>query len=174
MIRSKKPVFSPTKNFKLYSDKKNIAFVIGASWPSKIYPKESVVKICDTLKEQCYIIWGNDAEKEMAEWICQHSAYATLAPKLQLDELVAFISSMDLTIGNDTGPTHLAWAQNIPSITLLGPTTSRMIYETPKNIAIKSPSKVNILKIDKNDFSITEISTEEVTQKAKELLYNGL
>ncbi|ADN09781.1 lipopolysaccharide heptosyltransferase I [Sulfurimonas autotrophica] len=174
MILNKEPVFSPTKEFTLRSDKKNIAFVIGASWPSKIYPKESVVKVCNALQEQCYIIWGNEAEKESAAWICKHSKYATLAPKLTLDGLVSFISSMDLLIGNDTGPTHLAWAQNIPSITLLGPTTTRMIYETPINIGIKSPSKVNILKIDKNDFSIKEIPAEKITQKAKELLHNGL
>jgi len=174
MILNKEPVFSPTKEFTLRSDKKNLAFVIGASWPSKIYPKESVVKVCNALQEQCYIIWGNEAEKESGTWICEHSKYATLAPKLTLNELVSFISSMDLLIGNDTGPTHLAWAQNIPSITLLGPTTTRMIYKTPINIGIKSSSEVNILKIDKNDFSIKEIPVEKITQKAKELLYNGL
>ncbi len=174
MILNKAPIFTITKDFELRSDKKNIAFVIGASWTSKIYPKESVVKVCNTLKEQCYIIWGNEDEKKNAEWICEHSEYATLAPQLKLNALVSFISHMDLLIGNDTGPTHLAWAQNIPSITLLGPTTTRMLYETPKNVALKSPSKVNILKINKNDFSIQDISPEQVTQKAKELLNNGL
>ncbi|UCM99834.1 lipopolysaccharide heptosyltransferase I [Sulfurimonas sp. SWIR-19] len=171
MILNKEPVFSQTKEFALQGEKKNIAFVIGASWPSKIYPKESVADICNRLQEQCYIIWGNAFEKKEAQWICQHSKYATLAPKLTLNELVSFVSSMDLLIGNDTGPTHLAWAQNIPSITLLGPTTTRMIYETPINMGIKSPSNVNILKIDKNDFSIKEIPVEKVTNKAKELLY---
>ena len=174
MILHKKPIFSPTKEFTLRSDKKNIAFVIGASWASKIYPKEAVAKVCDALQEQCYIIWGNKTEKEHAEWIVQHSKYATLAPKLTLVELISFISGMDLLIGNDTGPTHLAWAQNIPSITLLGPTTTRMMYETPINKAIKSPSAVNLLKINKNDFSIKEIPSQKVTQQAKELLYNGL
>jgi len=171
MILKKKPIFPSTKNFSLRSDKKNIAFVIGASWPSKIYPKESVAKICDALGEQCYIIWGNAAEKKVAEWICKHSANAELAPKLSLGELISFVSSLDLLIGNDTGPTHVAWAQNIPSITLLGPTTTRMIHETPINIGIKSPSNVNILKINKSDFSIKEIPAEKITQKAKELLY---
>ena len=65
----------------------------------------------------------------------------------------------------------MAWAQNIPSITLLGPTTSRMICETPQNIGIKSSSVVNILKIDKNDFSIKDIAYTDVLKKAKRLLY---
>ena len=173
MIQNKKPIFQITKEFELSTEKKNIAMVIGASWPSKCYPKEKFAQLCNELQEECYIIWGNEIEKEAAEWICQHSEHATLAPKLSLNELVSFISHMDLLIGNDTGPTHMAWAQNIASITLLGPTTERMIGETPQNIGIKSPSSVNLLKINKNDFSIKEIDVKEITEKAKELL-NGI
>jgi len=171
MLLNKEAIFNKSKNFELQSSKKNIAFVIGASWASKIYPKEHIAELCNTLKEECHIIWGNEKELADAKWICKHSPHATLAPKLSLRELVSFISSMDLLIGNDTGPTHIAWAQNIPSITLLGPTTTRMIGKTPKNIGIKSPSDVNILKIDKNDFSIANIPVETISNKAKELLY---
>jgi len=173
MILNKKPIFETTMAFDLQNDIHNIAFVIGASWESKIYPKELVAKLANELKSSVHIIWGSKEEKVNAEWICKHSEYAVLAPELALDELVSFISSMDLLIGNDTGPTHMAWAQNIPSITLLGPTTTRMIYETPINIGIKSPSEVDILKINKQDFSIKEIPYKTVLQKAKELL-NGL
>jgi len=170
MLLNKKPIFK-TIDYRLgNSDKINIAIVIGASWESKKYPKESVAKLCDELKENCIIIWGSETEKEDAIWICENSSYATLAPKLSLTELVALISNVDLLIGNDTGPTHMAWAQNIPSITLFGPTTTRMIYETPINIGIKSSSKVDIYKIDKNDFSIKDIPTKDITTKAKELL----
>jgi heptosyltransferase-1 len=152
------------------SDKKNIAIVIGASWESKKYPKEKIVQLCNELQQHCFIIWGNELEKKDGMWICQNSSFATLAPKLSLTQLVSFISMCDLLIGNDTGPTHIAWAQNIPSITLFGPTTTRMIYETPKNLGIKSPSKVNIFKINKNDFSIEDIELKTIVSKAKELL----
>jgi len=171
MILNKKPIFK-TQDTKLSLDtqRKNIALVIGASWESKKFPKESVLELCNELKENSIILWGNEEEKEVAKWICENSQYATLAPKLSLTELVSFISNVDLLIGNDTGPTHMAWAQNIASITLFGPTTTRMIYETPKNIGIKSPSKVDIFNIDKNDFSINEIKVSEIITKAKELL----
>ena len=152
------------------NDKKNIAIVIGASWESKKYKKENIAKLCDELQENCLILWGNEDEKADGMWICENSKYATLAPKLSLIELISFIDSCDLLIGNDTGPTHMAWAQNIPSITLFGPTTTRMIYETPKNIGIKSPSKVDIFKIDKNDFSIKDIKVQTIVKRAKELL----
>jgi len=174
MILNKKPIFEHLKNNytlqKKQNGKKTVAIVIGASWESKKYPKESVAKLCDALEENCIIIWGNEIEKEYGMWICEHSAYATLCEKLSLTQLVSLISQTDLLIGNDTGPTHMAWSQNIPSITLFGPTTTRMIYETPINIGIKSPSKVDINKIDKNDFSIENIKVEDILQKAKELL----
>lgn len=171
MLLNKKAIFSLTKEYEITHEKKNIAFVIGASWASKIYQKELIVEVCNALKENIYIIWGNQDEKENAQWIVEQTQYASLAPELSLPELVSFISAMDLLIGNDTGPTHIAWAQNIASIALLGPTTTRMIYETPKNVGIKSPSDVNILKIDKNDYSIKEIPPTVVIDKAKELLY---
>ncbi len=168
MLLKKDRVFE-VDNYAL-SEKKNIAIVIGASWESKKYPKEKVAQLCDELGENCYIVWGDEKEREDALWICKNSTSAILAPKLSLFELVSFISSVDLLIGNDTGPTHIAWAQNISSITLFGPTTSRMMYETPKNLFVKSDSKVNICHIDKNDFSITEIKVKNIVQKAKELL----
>ena len=170
MLLEKQRIFPITKNYSFIETNKHIAFIIGASWESKIFPKEKIALICDALQEQCHIIWGNEDEKNTAQWICEHSDYATLAPKLNLSELISYISRMDLLIGNDTGPTHMAWAQNIPSITLLGPTTTRMIYETPKNIGIKSSSNVNILKINKQDFSIREIEEQDIVKKAKELL----
>ena len=168
MILNKKPIFNITKKFS--HPNKTVAFVIGASWQSKIYPKELVAKVCNELKVDVIIIWASQEEKLNAEWICENSQYASLAPKLSLDELVSYISSVDLLIGNDTGQTHMAWAQNIPTITLFGPTNSRMIYETPTNTAIKSPSEVNILKINKNDFSIKEITVSSIVEAVKELL----
>jgi heptosyltransferase-1 len=78
-----------------------------------------------------------------------------------------------LVIGNDTGPTHIAWAQNVASITIFGPTNERMIYETPYNVAIHSNSHVDIMKIDKNDYSIKEIPPQTIATQAKELL-NGI
>ena len=170
MLQSKSAVFPISEEFQLSSDKAQVAFVIGASWQSKIYPKELLLEVINALKVDAHIIWGSDIEREDALWLAARSEYAQLAPKLLLNSLVSYISAMDLLIGNDTGPTHMAWAQNIPSITLFGPTNSRMIYQTPQNIAIESPSEVNILKINREDFSIKEIDPQVIITQAKELL----
>lgn len=176
MILKKEKVFQNLTPY-IHTNKnnqKNIAIVIGASWESKKYPREKIAELCNTLEENALIIWGSEQEKEDGEWICAHSKYATLAPKMPLVQLVSYIESCDLLIGNDTGPTHMAWGQNVPSITLFGPTTTRMIYETKENIGIKSPSTVDIFKINKNDFSIKEINVQEILKQVKRILKNGL
>jgi len=80
------------------------------------------------------------------------------------------IANTDLMIGNDTGPTHMAWGLNKPSITLFGPTPVSRIYQTEINIALKSPSTVNPLKLNKQDFSIAEIPGTVVVEHAQRLL----
>ncbi len=169
MIENKLPTLPSYEKLSFTQDEYCI-FVIGASWESKIYPKERVVDVCNTLPYTTYLIWGNEKEKSDAEFIAANSKNAEITPKLSLQELCALISHAELVIGNDTGPTHMAWAYNIPSITLFGPTNERMIYPTVQNIAIHSDSAVDIFHINKNDLSIKNISPQNIIDKAKELL----
>ncbi|MFZ3053474.1 MAG: lipopolysaccharide heptosyltransferase I [Sulfuricurvum sp.] len=166
LIEQKAPVFaSPSA-----SHENKIALVIGASWKSKCYPKEHFAALCDLLPYPCHLVWGSVSEYDDAVWIQEHSKNAIVTPKMSLKELVDFIANCTLTIGNDTGPTHIAWAMNRPSITLFGPTNERMIYPTPINIGIKSPSHVDIFHINRNDFSICDIDPHLIATKAKEIL----
>jgi len=167
LIEQKAAVFSV--DF-LPQKEQKIALVIGASWPSKCYPKEHFAVLCDLLPFPCHLIWGSQSEYQDAQWIAQHSSNAVITDKMSLPQLVNFIAHCDLTIGNDTGPTHMAWAMNRPSITLFGPTNERMIYPTSINIGIKSPSVVDIYHINRNDFSIKEIEPQNIAKHAVELL----
>jgi len=177
MILEKKPfLFYKDENHIIYDflddKKKNILFVIGASWQSKIYPKEKFAKIIDSLDENCLIVWGSDSEKNDASFISNISKGKVL-PKLDLNSLKALVSRCDLIVGNDTGPTHMAWALNIPSITLFGNTPGyRNTYQTNINKVIESSSVVNPLKLNREDFSIKEINLDEVLKQIKSLL-NG-
>ncbi|WP_323593420.1 lipopolysaccharide heptosyltransferase I [Aliarcobacter butzleri] len=175
-ILNKKPfLFYKNENEVIYEylskDKKNVLFVIGASWPSKMYSKEKFAKIINNLDENCLITWGNEAEKDIADFIANISK-AKVLPKLDLNSLKAIMSKVDLVIGNDTGPTHMAWALNIPSITLFGNTPGyRNTYITNTNKIIESKSIVNPFKLDRNNFSIKEIDENEIINTAKGLLY---
>ena len=150
--------------------KKNIIFIIGSTWASRNYPKEKFVKVANALKENILIVWGSDVEKEDAQWIASHSQWVRVLPKINLNALKAIIGESDLLIGNDTGPTHMAWGLNVPSITIFGPTPTNRVYETPINKVITSDSDVNHFKLNKNDFSIQEIASEDIVIMAKELL----
>lgn len=156
----------------LKKEKKNIVFVIGSTWESRNYPKEKFLKIANELKENCIVVWGNQSEKEKALWLENNSKFIKALPKINLNSLKALISKSNLLIGNDTGPTHMAWAFNIPSITIFGPTPINRIYQTSINKIVKSNSKVNHFKLDKNDFSIREIDENIIIEEAKNLL-NG-
>ena len=149
---------------------KNVLFVIGSTWASRNYPKEKYLKVIQALNTNSLIIWGNDQEKLDADWIAERSERVNVIPKLNFNDLKVALARADLIIGNDTGPTHMAWGLNKPSITLFGPTPVNRVYQTDINKVLKSPSAVNPFKLDKNDFSIREIEVEEVVGVAKLLL----
>lgn len=151
--------------------KNNVIFVVGASRINKIYPWEKFLEIAHLLAEEILIVWGNDEESALAESISAQSTFVKTAPKGNLNTLKMQIANARLVIGGDTGPTHMAWALNIPSITIFGNTPAyRNTYLTSINKVITSNSKVNPLKIDKNDFSINEIKVADIVSLARDLL----
>jgi len=153
------------------SEKFDIIFVVGASKPNKMYPKEKYLEIAEQLKENILVVWGNDEEYEIAQWLSSQSTFISIASKGNLNDLKRIISKAKLIIGSDTGPTHMAWALNIPSITIFGNTPEyRNTYITDINKVIKSSSEVDPLKLDKNDFSIQDIKSSDVVTLAKDLL----
>ncbi len=146
-----------------------VLLVIGSTWPSRNYPKQHYLEVVQGLAANCLICWGSEQERQDGEWIAERSD-AKLLPRLNLNDLKALIAKLDLVIGNDTGPTHMAWGLNRPSITLFGPTPISRVYQTPINQVLKSPSIVNTFKLNKNDFSIKDIPVAQVLACAKELL----
>uniref|UniRef100_UPI0034DED973 lipopolysaccharide heptosyltransferase I n=1 Tax=Candidatus Thiodubiliella endoseptemdiera TaxID=2738886 RepID=UPI0034DED973 len=174
-ILNKQPFLHFNNSFKPYflqNDRPNIAFVPGASFDSKVYPVENFGQLALALDANITLLWGNEKEKIMAEKIQQIAPEVTLSAQLSLGELKAFIGQMNLVIGGDTGPTHMAWALNIPSITLFGSTPGyRNTYLTKINKIIESNSKVNPNKINKDDMSIQTIEVDNITNTAKELLF---
>jgi heptosyltransferase I len=149
----------------------NILLIPGASFESKMYPLEKLAQISKKINANFIILWGSESEKIIAEKIKRLSPRVCVVKKLSLDKLKALISQVNLVIGPDTGPTHMAWALNIPSITLFGPTPGyRNVYLTKINRIIESKSEVNPLRINKNDFSIKDINVDDVVSLSQDLL----
>jgi len=170
-ILNKKPYISYSSDDKrqidqyISKDRKNILFIIGASWDSKIYPKEKVANVIKEIDANIIVPYSNDKEFEFVSYLKDVTPV-----KLNINQLSALISIVDLVIGNDTGPTYIAWANNIPSITLFGPVPPTRIYETDINKLLKSPSKVDPYKLNREDYSIQYIKEEDILKLVKELL----
>jgi heptosyltransferase I len=158
-------------NTNISKSKKNIILIPGASQPSKMYPLEKFAELSNSMDGNYLVIWGNSQEKLIAEEIKSLSPNVTICEKLNLIELISLISMVDLVIGPDTGPTHFAWALNIPSITLFGLTPGyRNAFQTEINKVLESYSRVNPKNLNKNDDSIKTISVNEIIKTALTLI----
>ena len=170
ILNKQKCFASSNLNFDFKNGKK-VLIAPFASEPSKCYDKFKQV-INGLNAEKIYICHGNENEKKRAELIAQ-GANAEVLPSLSINEMISVVENMNLVIGNDSAITHLAWAQNVRSITLFGNRPSdRNAYATAKNLLIDMGKKIDPKKIDKSDFCINEIPPESIISKANELL-NG-
>ena len=158
--------------FDSISDKKpNILLILGASFESKAYPVEGFVEVVKSMDANFLVIWNTKKEKNKANKIKLLVPEVIVLKKLFLNELVSLVSQVDLVIGPDTGPTHMAWASNIPSIILFGPTPGyRNTLLTNINKVIESDSIVDPFKINKNDYSIKDISASDIVKMSLSLL----
>jgi heptosyltransferase-1 len=158
-------------NLSLSNFKKNIILIPGASFKSKQYPVENFAEVTQLLDANYLIIWGNNEERLLADKIKDLAPHVNICEKLSIEGLISLISKVDLIIGPDTGPTHIGWALNVPSITIFGPTPGyRNSLATANNKIIESESDVNPYRINKNDYSISSVNAIQVVEIAKSLL----
>ena len=179
-ILAKEPCFLknsriPDKNSRIPSDEsripnKKILIAPFASESSKCYAHfASVIKGAKEFA-QCFLVAGSEPEREKATKLA--SSGATLLAPLDLAQILEFMDTCDLIIGNDSGITHLAWAQNYATITLFGNRSgARNAFATPKNLIIQATPKheIDAFHIDKSDFCINDIDPAQIIAKAKGL-----
>ena len=172
-ILTKEPCFLkksriPNKNSRIPS--KKILIAPFASESSKCYAHfASVIKGAKEFA-QCFLVAGSEPEREKAAKLA--SSGATLLAPLDLAQILEFMDTCDLIIGNDSGITHLAWAQNYATITLFGNRSgARNAFATPKNLIIQATPKheIDAFHIDKSDFCINDIDPAQIIAKAKGL-----
>ena len=149
---------------------KKILIAPFASESSKCYAHfASVIKGAKEFA-QCFLVAGSEPEREKAAKLA--SSGATLLAPLDLAQILEFMDTCDLIIGNDSGITHLAWAQNYATITLFGNRSgARNAFATPKNLIIQATPKheIDAFHIDKSDFCINDIDPAQIIAKAKGL-----
>ena len=158
----------PNKNSRISNRK--ILIAPFASESSKCYAHfASVIKGAKEFA-QCFLVAGSEPERKKATKLA--SSGATLLAPLDLAQILEFMDTCDLIIGNDSGITHLAWAQNCATITLFGNRSgARNAFATPKNLIIQATPKheIDAFHIDKSDFCINDIDPAQIIAKAKGL-----
>ena len=172
-ILAKQPCFSVSQS-KFKSLRKKILRAPFASEPSKIYDKfGDVIALLDEPQNEIFVCFNGEKEEKEALNLIKNSSAKSLS--LNLKELVSFISSCDLVIGNDSGVTHIAWAQNRPSIALFGNRPAeRNAFASPVNLTLDAGKKVDARKINKSDFCVRDIAPQAIANAAKSLLRKDL
>lgn len=108
----------------------------GSTWPTKCWPVEYFSEIVNTAARagaQVLIFAGPD-EKDVAARVLTGADLSTegrtnvidLACTLTLPQLAAHLGKLDAYLTNDSGPMHLAWAQDTPLVALFGPTVKEL------------------------------------------------
>jgi len=109
-------------------------------WPLDYYQQLGETLLTDARAHLVLTGDGNDRPyvEQLARRLPAERVLNT-AGTLNLGELFALLRSMDLFIGNDSGPAHLAEAGGAPSVILFGPETSRLYGpRDPRSVGLMS------------------------------------
>ncbi len=150
--------------YKKEKDKKYIGFQLGAQDTYKIWPIEKFISLANVLiKDKFYkiVLFGATKEEiEMAQTlmssVSDNSVIINQCGKSKIEELPSMILNLDTLVTNDTGTMHLAVALNIPTISLFGPTDSK-IYGPFQDLDIHTV-------IQKDGFFVNNVAKKKRTQ----------
>ncbi|HEY3307943.1 MAG TPA: lipopolysaccharide heptosyltransferase I [Desulfuromonadaceae bacterium] len=103
---------------------RKILFHCGTTWQTKFWSPEGWSAlgawVTATYPDASILLsWGNDGEKTMALDIASHIGNRAVAcDRLSLKGFTALLKQVDLVVGGDTGPVHLAAAVGTPTVSL--------------------------------------------------------
>ena len=99
-----------------------ILFHNGTTWTTKLWYGDGWKQLADALllrypHAAILLSWGNTEEHARAEEIARHiGSRAVVLDKMSLKQFVAVLKRVDLVVGGDTGPIHLAAAVGTPTV----------------------------------------------------------
>ena len=162
-----------------------VGFAPGAAFgPSKRWPAERYAAVADALRERvgarCVLLTGPD-EADTREAVLKAARHPMLEPQSHgadgIAVLKAVISQLDLLIGNDSGPRHVAVAFGVPTVCVMGPT--RPVYSTgpyERGYVLRRPVYCGPCQqptCATDHRCMLRIAPEEVVARAEEVLTHG-
>lgn len=105
----------------------------GSTWPTKCWPREHFAQIARKALAAgaVVLLFAGPGEEALAAHIEKEAGDSSgrlvnLANMLTIPALAACLGRLDACLTNDSGPMHLAWAQNVPLAACFGPTVRKL------------------------------------------------
>lgn len=170
------------KNF--FAEKKPDTILVGlnpgADRKHRRWKPDHFAAVADRLKlhvDATILLFGGPGEERIALQIqdAMEREAVNLAGQLSLNDLVYFISRLDLLLTNDSGPMHIAAAVRTPLVALfgpedpvlMGPCTEENLYKIVTGNIFCRPCRKDVCE---QPDCMDTISPEEVLDKCRELL----
>jgi heptosyltransferase-1 len=118
------------------SDNNTIMLFHGTTWDSKHLPNQSWRDIAELAGDDGYkvkLAWGNEQERERAEWIAQDLRHVSVLPRSNLTDLAEIITGIAGAIAVDTGLGHMAAAFGVPCVSVYGATDASLTGAVGQN-----------------------------------------
>ncbi|MEQ8315710.1 MAG: lipopolysaccharide heptosyltransferase I [Gammaproteobacteria bacterium] len=106
-------------------NEKSVVFLHGTTWVTKHWPEyywRHLAHLAGEAGYKVYLPWGDDSEKQRAEFIARGSDNAEVLGKLSLSGMARVINQSTGVVAVDTGLGHLAAALSKPTVSLYGAT----------------------------------------------------
>ena len=108
----------------------------GPTWAVKEWPLESWAKLVEKLKAElgCAVLQIVAARNiTVKDPVCQSIPGAEpVTCEDDIDKLIHLVAAVDLLVGIDSGPIHIAGAVGTPCVALFGPTDPNLIFSNPE------------------------------------------
>ncbi len=105
--------------------KKLIGLVPASNYQAKSWPVDRFIEVARRIVDEAIgvpvILWG-PGEQDIAVRISDEVEGAVMIPGVGIEKLGAIISKLDMVVGVDSGPKHIAVLLGVPTVTLFGPT----------------------------------------------------
>ncbi len=102
-----------------------VAIAPGAVWPTKRWPADRYAEVARHLAKTTglrAVFVGSARERDTCGLLAEAAGGVSAAGSATLGQAAAIISLSRLYIGNDSGPTHIAMALDVPTVAVFGPT----------------------------------------------------
>jgi ADP-heptose:LPS heptosyltransferase len=160
-------------------DKDNYAiFVPAATVEAKCWPLENFAALADKVYEKykcSIVVIGVEIEKAIAEKLktLAQSPIINLTGRTNIEQLIALFAGAKIVVGNDTGPSHIASALDVPMVLIFGLTNPSRVGPYGRNgtaAAIDADKRNNEVESTNPAYDIRNVTVETVFEKISKQL----